>query len=92
MKNNFEDFKKKLLEDPEVLKEYEALSVEYQIASVLIYARTRAHLSQKEVAERMHTSQPAIARLESGHQLPSMASLKKFAKATGQPLKIEIRP
>lgn len=68
------------------------LSVEYEIATALVKARAKAHLSQEEVAKRMHTSQPAIARLESGKRLPSMASLKRFAQATGQPLKIEIRP
>ena len=47
-------------------KEYEALSGEFKIAVELIKLRKKAKLTQKELAEKVGTSQPAIARLESG--------------------------
>ena len=49
----------------------------------LITARTRAGLTQSELAERMHTTQSTIARLESGRTLPSMRTLERYAAATG---------
>ncbi|MHB8787744.1 MAG: helix-turn-helix domain-containing protein [Thauera sp.] len=36
-----------------------------------------------ELAERMHTTQSTIARLESGRTMPSMRTLARYAEATG---------
>jgi ribosome-binding protein aMBF1 (putative translation factor) len=85
----FEVIKAELLSDPEVKREYDALEQEFAIASELIRARARAGLSQAELAERMGTSQSAIARLESGRTLPSAKTLIRFAEATGS--KVELR-
>lgn len=51
-------------------------------------ARMKAGLTQEELAERMKTSQSAIARLESGRTIPSARTLVRFAKATGTRLRI----
>jgi predicted transcriptional regulator len=85
----FEVFKAQMLADPEVRREYDALEPEFAIASELIRARLRAGLSQVELAERMGTSQSAIARLESGQTLPSTKTLLRFAEATKS--KVELR-
>jgi ribosome-binding protein aMBF1 (putative translation factor) len=85
----FEEFKARLLANPEVKAEYEALAPEFEISAELIKARLRAGLSQGELAARMGTSQSAIARLESGHSLPSTKTLLRFAKATG--CKVQVR-
>ena len=73
--------------DPEFRKEFEALGPEFTLARELIEARTRAGLSQSDVAVRMGTSQPAVARLESGHK-PSLKTLERYAEAVG--MKVEI--
>jgi ribosome-binding protein aMBF1 (putative translation factor) len=78
--------------DPAYRETYDELEYEYAIISALIEARTRAHLSQAQLAERMSTTQTAIARLESGNTLPSTRTLMKFAKATGHKLKITLEP
>jgi ribosome-binding protein aMBF1 (putative translation factor) len=85
----FEVFKARMLANPEVKREYDALEQEFAIASELIRARARAGLSQAELAARMGTSQSAIARLESGRTLPSAKTLIRFAEATGS--KVELR-
>jgi transcriptional regulator with XRE-family HTH domain len=77
------------LANPEVKREFDALEQEFAIASELIRARSRAGLSRAELAERMGTSQSAIARLESGRTLPSAKTLIRFAEATGS--KVELR-
>ena len=76
--------------DPEYVREYEALEQEFALASAVIGARTRANLTQAELAERMGTSQSAIARLESGKGRPSVATLEKLAQATGSRLRIAL--
>jgi transcriptional regulator with XRE-family HTH domain len=73
---------------------YEALEDEFALASQLIEARSRAGMTQAEVAERMGTSQSTVARLESGTAKPSLSTLKRFADATGARVRItlETRP
>ena len=75
--------KARILATPEARTEYEAQAPEFDLARELIAARDRAGLTQAELAERMHTTQSAIARLESGRALPSMRTLARFAEATG---------
>lgn len=76
--------------DPTFVREYEALEDEFALAAQLIEARARAGLTQAELAERMGTSQSAVARLESGKALPSVATLEKLAAATGSRLRIAL--
>jgi ribosome-binding protein aMBF1 (putative translation factor) len=86
---SFEEMEKRLLADPEVKREYDALAPEFEFSAELLRARLRAGLSQMELAERMKTSQSAIARLESGRTLPSTKTLLRFAEATGS--KVQLR-
>ena len=78
--------------DPEFVKEYDALEEEFARANMVIGARAHANLSQAELAERMGTSQSAIARLESGRFKPSTRTLEKLAAATGMRLRIVLEP
>ena len=78
--------------DPEFMREYDALEEEFALANALIGARAQANLTQEELAERMGTSQSAIARLESGRTMPSTRTLRKLAEATGTKLRIVLEP
>jgi ribosome-binding protein aMBF1 (putative translation factor) len=78
----------KWMKDEKFKAAYDALEPEYELAGALIEARAKANLSQTELAKRMHTTQPMIARMESGRQVPSAATLLKVAKATGTRLQI----
>jgi predicted transcriptional regulator len=86
---SFDEIKAELLADPETKREYDALAPEFEFSTELLRARLRAGLSQVELAERMGTSQSAIARLESGQTLPSTKTLLRFAEATKS--KVELR-
>jgi|GEM_PF-5418917 len=55
-------------------------------------ARTRAGLTQEQLAEKMETSQSAIARIESGRSISSGNTLQRFARATGTHLRIKFEP
>jgi transcriptional regulator with XRE-family HTH domain len=88
------DFVKKMLENPSVKKEYDALENEFSLFAQMIQARRLAGLSQKEIADRMGTKQAAIARLEASggkaKHSPSLATLHRYAKAIGCHLDIKI--
>ncbi|GBE49160.1 antitoxin HigA [bacterium BMS3Bbin13] len=79
----FTEIKKRWMKDPAFRREYDALGDEFDVALELIKARARAKLSQAQVAERMGTTQSAIARLESGATKPSLRTLERYARATG---------
>lgn len=90
---DFKDLKKKWLRDPMVREEYESLKDEFQIAEEIIKARTRAHMTQAELAEKIGTKALAISRLESpGYGRASVAALKKVAHALGCELQIKLIP
>ncbi|HEX5657019.1 MAG TPA: helix-turn-helix transcriptional regulator [Polyangiales bacterium] len=84
--------KRRWLKEPGFKEGYDALAAEFAVASVLIEARTRAKLSQAELAKKMGTSQSTIARLESGSAKPSLSTLERFAKATGMRMRVVFEP
>jgi DNA-binding XRE family transcriptional regulator len=78
--------------DPAYRDAYEALEGEFSMINALIEARTRAKLTQAEVASRMGTTESAISRLESGRVKPSTRTLERYAQATGHKLQIRLEP
>jgi len=82
------DMHKKWMKDPKYRRAYDALEQEFVLASAVIEARNRAGLTQEELARRMGTTQPVVARLESGRVRPSMRTLERLAEATGSRLLI----
>ncbi len=81
---NSKVFLKKQMNSKEFKKEYELLEKEFKIAKEIIKLRKEANLTQKELAELAETSQPAIARLESGnYKNVSLQFLRKIGKALG---------
>ncbi len=53
--------------------------------------RLNASLSQRELAERIGTTQSAIARMEKGEAEPKFCTLEKLAAALGQDLLVYVR-
>jgi predicted transcriptional regulator len=49
------------MKDPEFKKEYNMLAEEFTIAWEIIKLRLAANMTQKQLAEKAGTSQPAIA-------------------------------
>lgn len=78
--------------DPAYANAYGALDDEFALAEALIDARAKAGFSQADMAKKMQTSQPAIARLEGGRGNPSIGTLRRFAKVTGTRLRIAFEP
>jgi ribosome-binding protein aMBF1 (putative translation factor) len=78
--------------DPKFVAAYDALEEEFALAGALIEARSRANMTQEEVAHAMGTTQAFVARLEGGHNMPSTRTLRKYAEATGTKLRISFLP
>jgi ribosome-binding protein aMBF1 (putative translation factor) len=79
-------------EDPAYVEAYNALEDEFSLAKAMIQARAHAGLTQEQLADRMHTTQAVIARLESGRVKPSTRTLERLAAATGMRLRIWFEP
>lgn len=79
-------------QEPRYREAYNNLESELGLASQIIEARTRAKLTQAELAAIMQTSQTTIIRLESGKARPSTTTLARIAKATKHKLAIHFIP
>lgn len=84
------DLKTRLMASPKFASEYAEADAEYAVIEALVQARTDARLSQSELAERLGTTQSAVARLESGRISPSLSTLRRYADATGTLLKVSL--
>jgi transcriptional regulator with XRE-family HTH domain len=80
------------LEREDVKSAYDGLDEEFAFLDEFLKARSSAGITQAEVAERIGTTQSAIARLESGRgrHSPSLATLQKYARALGCRLELRL--
>ena len=89
-----DDFRKHLskqMENPEFVKEWQAIQPEIEITRAMIKARAELGLTQKQLAEKTGIDQAHISRLENGNYNPSLDFLKRIAKGIGKELHIEFR-
>jgi transcriptional regulator with XRE-family HTH domain len=79
------ELRSRALDREDVKAEYDRLEEEFVLLDEFLKARASAGMSQAEVAEKMGTTQSAVARLESGRgkHSPSLATLRKYAHALG---------
>ncbi len=84
------------MKNPVFKAEYDSLKEEYELLREMLLARKRMKLTQEDVAKRMKTKAPAIARLESpgfhDRHSPSINTLRKYAHAVGCRLEIHFKP
>ena len=62
---------------------------DYQVIEEMIRARSEAGLTHEALAERMDTTQSAIARLEGGRVSPSVETLRRYTAGVGKRLRVE---
>ncbi|MFV9472877.1 helix-turn-helix domain-containing protein [Advenella sp. RU8] len=75
--------KQRAFENSEVKQEYDKLTEEFALVDQLLSMRSKAGLTQEEVARRMQTQKSNISRLERGNSNPSWNTLVKYAHACG---------
>jgi DNA-binding XRE family transcriptional regulator len=83
-----EDLEKEFLKTPAMRKSYEdgvsALLIAHKIADL----RERSHMTQAELAKKLHTKQQVISRMEKDRYTPSLTTLGKIAHVFGKRLEI----
>lgn len=86
----FQDYLKGRLKDEDFRKAFEEEGVYAQLAVQIARLRSRKKLSQKRLAQLLHTSQQMISRLEDPHNTSySLKTLIKLAYALGKELKVQ---
>ncbi len=84
----FEDWETKQLNDPE----FQAAAREQEPAYQVARLRILRGLTQGQLAKRIGTQQPSIARLESGKKDPDIPFLRQIAKALNARVEIRLIP
>ena len=93
MKNSlqytFEEDLAKRLKNPTFKKEWGKSELEYYLAKQLIEKRLKKHLSQRNLAKKLKTTQAVISRIETMQANPSLSLLKRIAEALDTKISIQ---
>jgi len=82
-----------LREDPRLAREVEEIVSEMRLEEDLAALRERRKLTQSQVAKLIGTSQPYVAKLESGRiKNLGVGTLVKYAQALGATVSVQIKP
>lgn len=71
-------------EEPQFREMVETALDTRQLLRQLVKERETLGLTQADVAARMATSQPAVARLEAGEIDPKLSTVGRYARAVGK--------
>lgn len=86
---SFKQWEDKVLAQPGAAARVQDIEDELRIAAGLTALREQAHLTQRQMAERMGISQPRIAAIESSKNI-TVDVLDAYAKAVGGRLEIAV--
>jgi len=89
--SSYREFKKRLLKNKKIKKEYDRLKPEYELLDKIIALRINSKMTQKQLAEKLNTKQSAISRFEKGLINPTIDYLNKLASAFGKKLVVEFK-
>ena len=84
--------KKELLKDPRFKKALKETELEFQVAKAVIEARINKGLSQRNLADRLHTKQSVISRVENARTTPSLSFLRRLAEVLNLSLQVQFKP
>jgi len=88
---DWQTHKQKLLKNPEFRKALNDSELELQIAKLIIKARIKSGLTQKDLAKKLKTKQSVISRVETAKTTPSLSFLKRLATALDTSLSVNFR-
>ena len=92
MRLSHKEYKARLLENPDIRKEYEVLSLQYKLIREFLSRRNELEITQVQLAKKIGTKQTAISRLENGYSNITMSSIWKIADALDLDLDISVKP
>ncbi len=70
--------------------DYEKGFDNFRIGVLLRQAREDSGITQEQVAEKLHTNKSAISRIENHSEDIRLSTLRKYAKALGKEIRLEI--
>lgn len=83
----------RLMGDPRLAHEVDEILNEMRLEQELAALREKRKLSQRQVAKLIGTSQPYVAKLESGQiKNIGVGTLVKYAQALGGTVSVQIKP
>ena len=85
---SFELHLKEKLKNKQFKKCFDEYGKQLEIAYLITQKRKQAKISQKELAQKIGTTQSNVARMEAGNQNFSMITLEKIAEALKSELKV----
>ena len=89
-RTSWEEIKTARGDSPARRRGYEKAGRAIRLAFEIRALREKKGLSQRQLAERIGTTQSAIARLEAGNISPSLPTLDKIAHALGAEVSLSI--
>jgi ribosome-binding protein aMBF1 (putative translation factor) len=87
-----DDYFDRQMKNPEFAREYEALKPEFEIVNQIIALRLKRQMSQRDLAEKMGTYQPSIARFERRRMTTDLSFLRRVADALDADVTVSIVP
>jgi HTH-type transcriptional regulator / antitoxin HipB len=81
---------KRKKESKEFAKEFDQGYENFKIGALLRLSREQAGLTQEEVARKLQTKKSAISRIENHAEDIRLSTLRKYAKALGKEISLEI--
>src|SRR5436189_4688262 len=92
-KTNFDLYLEEQLKDPEFAERFERAGEAWDVALQLTALREEAGVSQKELADRLDTTQQQISRLESpAYEGHSLSMLRRVARALNARVRVVLEP
>lgn len=90
-RTSWEELKTQRADSRDRRRGYQEARDVFELGARVRAERERLGLTQSELAERMETTQPTIARLEAGGVTPSLDTLHRAANALGLELVVDFR-
>jgi DNA-binding XRE family transcriptional regulator len=91
---SFDDWLNAKMEEPEFKKEWEESELEYQLQrqliKKLIEKRKQKSMTQENLAEKLSTSQAALAKLEGDKYNVTLGKIEEVARALGCQIRFEL--
>lgn len=92
-KTNYEIYFEENMKDPEFRRLYEKEEAKFSVSQKIRRLRERLGVTQQQLAKLTHTSQAAIARIESAdYEGHSLSKLYEISEALGAKLVIDFIP
>lgn len=88
-RQSWSELRDRRMQSPDAKTGYEEAKAAYEVGRMIRELREARQLSQRELAQRMGTTQSVIGRLEAGGSKPTLVTLERVAQALG--LRLEVR-